>query len=219
MKVGKKQEKTPPELMLEEIMPEEEKISLERLKWEDEHVAEELKEKKVQYSNLQERLGELDELSEEYLGYDRKKRAVELAVERLNELSRGMEQQLRERLNQKISEIICHITGGKYTRVIVETDAGIALMADGKRVSMEQVSRGTVEQVYFSLRMAADEVLREEENPVILDDTFVYYDDERLAHTLSWLAQHRKQVLVFTCQKRECQILEQRKIPYHKIEI
>ena len=45
---------------------------------------------------------------------------------------------------------------------------------------MEQASRGTIEQIYFSLRMTASKVLQEEENPVILDDTFVYYDDERL---------------------------------------
>ena len=50
--------------------------------------------------------------------------------------------------------------------------------------------------------------MHEEEYPVILDDTFVFYDDQRLENTMKWLAEHKKQVLIFTCQKREQQILE-----------
>ena len=53
--------------------------------------------------------------------------------------------------------------------------------------------------------------------PVILDDTFVYYDDERLKHTLAWLAENKKQVLIFTCQKREIQLLEELGLDYHKV--
>jgi uncharacterized protein YhaN len=218
MKVGKKQEKTEPEVILEEFMPEEEKISIERLAWECDRVAGDLKDKQVQYGNLQERLTELDELSDEYIELDKKRRAVEHAIHRLKELSRGMEQRIRTRLNQRVSEIVCEITDGRYTHIVVEEDFKIGLMSGGKRVSLEQVSRGTVEQVYFALRMAADELLREEENPVILDDTFVYYDDERLAQTLFWLSRNRKQVLLFTCQKREEQAMQEWKIPYHKIE-
>lgn len=217
MKEGKKQEKTPPELMLEEFMPEEEKVSLERLKWEDEHIAEELKDKQIQYSNLQERLEELEELGEEYKEYDKKRRAVELAMQRINELSGGVEKRMRDSLNQKISQIVKEITGGKYTRITMDANAEIGLMTNGRVVDLEQVSRGTIEQVYFALRMAADDMLREEECPVVLDDTFAYYDDERLTRTLEWLARNKKQVLIFTCQKREGELLEKMRIPYRQI--
>ena len=82
---------------------------------------------------------------------------------------------------------------------------------------VERVSRGTLEQAYFALRMAAGEMLLEEEMPVILDDTFVNYDDERLERTLQWLVKNRKQVLIFTCQKREEQDLLERGIAFHKV--
>ena len=217
MKEGKKQEKTPSELMLEEFMPEEEKISMERLQWEDEHIAEELKDKQIQYSNLQERLEELEELGEDYKAYDKKRRAVELAMQRINELSGGVEKRMRDALNQKMSEIVCEITGGKYTKITMDANAEIGLMTKGRIVGLEQVSRGTIEQVYFALRMAADEMLRGEECPVVLDDTFAYYDDDRLARTLTWLAHNKKQVLIFTCQRREGELLEKLRIPYHQI--
>ena len=40
----------------------------------------------------------------------------------------------------------------------------------------------------------------------------MFYDDQRLENTLKWLAKYKKQVLIFTCQKREQQILEKLEI-------
>ena len=60
MKVGKKQVKTEPEIILEEITQEEEKVPIEKLRWEKAHITEELKEKTIQYDNLGEQLAELE---------------------------------------------------------------------------------------------------------------------------------------------------------------
>ena len=84
---------------------------------------------------------------------------------------------------------------------------------------MNQLSQGTLEQLHFALRMAAVHILYEEDYPVILDDTFAYYDDARMAQTLRWLEKHVGQVIIFTCQKREEAVLKEHQIPYHKIEL
>ncbi len=219
MKVGKQQEKTPPELILEEITPEEEKIPLEKLVWEQTHVREELREKQIQYGNIKEQLAELDEVSEDYREYDKRRLALKLAMERLNELSGELKRQLEERLKGEASQILAYITEGKYTQLLIEDGMHLSILKEGKRISLEQLSRGTVEQVYFALRMAASKVLHEEEYPVILDDTFVYYDDMRLKKVLQWLGEHKQQVLIFTCQKREAQLLDELGILYHMEEI
>ena len=112
-------------------------------------------------------------------------------------------------LNEKASKILAKVTDGKYTRLLIEDSLKLILLSEGRRIPAERVSRGTVEQVYFALRMAASEVLLEEELPVILDDTFVSYDEERLESVLEWLAKSGKQVLLFTCQKREMKILSE----------
>ena len=216
MKVGKKQEKTAPEILLEEITPEEEKIPLDRLVWEKSHVEEELREKQVQYSNLQEQLTELDEVSEDYREYDRRRRAVQLAMDQLNNLSAKLQQQLKTMLDGKASEILEYITDGKYTRLFIEENLHMSVMAEGRKVPMEQLSRGTIEQIYLVLRLAAGELLFEEDYPVILDDTFAYYDENRLKKVMQWLSIHKKQVLIFTCQKREKQLLEELNIAYHE---
>ena len=150
--------------------------SLSKLNWQKEHLKGELKEKQTMYSNLEEYLEELEDAGESYLRQEETKRALELAIQKLGELSKDVHQELSVKLNEKAS-------------------------------SIEQVSRGTIEQIYFALRMAASEILYEEDYPVILDDTFVFYDDKRLENTLRWLKKNKKQVIIFTCQKREQEIL------------
>lgn len=189
-------------------MEEEQKKVLDKLLWQKEHLQGELKEKQIQYGNVQEQLSELDEVNDDYRKQDMKKRALELASERLLELSKDVHKELGVKLNEKASEILSEITGGKYTMLLIDEKLKMSLYTGERKIGIEQVSRGTIEQIYFAVRMAASELLHEEEYPVILDDTFVFYDDQRLENTLKWLAEHKKQVLIFTCQKREQQILE-----------
>ena len=100
-------------------------------------------------------------------------------MDRLSELSGELQRQVEERLKSEASRILAYITDGKYTQLHIEEGMHLSLFKEGKRISLGQLSRGTVEQVYFALRMAANTVLHEEEYPVILDDTFAYYDDKR----------------------------------------
>ena len=81
------------------------------------------------------------------------------------------------------------------------------------------MSRGTAEQVYLALRMVSAKVFQEEEMPVLLDDTFAYYDDIRLKNTLKWLDKNREQVILFTCQNREEEALRELGIRYRKVTL
>lgn len=216
MKVGKKKEKTEPELLLEEITPEENKIPLEQLLWEIEHDEEELRDKKIQYDNLKEQLEELDETAGDDQRYEEQKNAVQLAAERLEELSAKMQTRLRDDLNVRMSEIIAEITRNRYKKLTVGEGLSLGLVTDERRIPLEQVSRGTMEQVYFAFRMAAGEILHQEEYPLIFDDTFVCYDDARLEQTIAWLCKNKKQVLIFTCQRREEEALKRLGLPYTK---
>lgn len=208
---------------LQQEQEEEEQVliesNLEKALWRSEKLREDYKEKQIQYGNLQEQLEELDEVSLVYKEQEKKRLALEMAVDTIMKLSKDMQDRLGEILNEKVSSILNKITGGKYEKVWVDEELHIHLLSDGRKVAVEQVSRGTIEQVYFALRMAAADVLHEEKYPVILDDTFAYYDDRRLAQTLRWLAEDDRQVLIFTCQKREEDALKEIGAAYNKIEI
>lgn len=217
LKEGKRQAKTPPELLLEEITPEEERASKEKLLWEQNHLRGEKKEKEVQYENLQEQLAELEEFDEVYKKQDYRHAALQLAARRLQEVSAGMQEQLKRDLDTAVSQVICAVTGGKYTRLLVDEKLHMSFLENGRKIPMEQVSQGTLEQIYFALRMAVSSLLHEEEYPVILDDTFAFYDDIRLEHTLRWLDDSRRQVLLFSCQNREEEVLKKIGADYTKI--
>lgn len=52
--------------------------------------------------------------------------------------------------------------------------------------------------------------------PIILDEAFAYYDEERLNNILKYLSEKFKenQIIIFTCTDREKEILENENIPY-----
>lgn len=52
--------------------------------------------------------------------------------------------------------------------------------------------------------------LSNEKMPIILDEAFAYYDDDRLENIIKFLSDNMKdhQVIIFTCTKREQEILK-----------
>ena len=102
----------------------------------------------------------------------------------------------------------------------MDAELRMTVNTEGRTVSLDHLSRGTVEQIYFALRMAAGELLcGEEKLPVILDEVFGMYDEERLAAVLSWLAKEKRQVIICSCQQREMEILEKLGIPFRKVAL
>ena len=110
-------------------------------------------------------------------------------------------------MDQKISKIMSDVTGGRYPRTEFKRNGRIFVWDKERKIPVDRLSRGTVEQIYFAVRMAAAEMLLEEPMPVILDDVFALYDDKRLECALKWLSSQRKQVIIFTCHKREEELL------------
>lgn len=70
--------------------------------------------------------------------------------------------------------------------------------------------------MYIALRFGAIKELSNENMPIILDEAFAYYDEERLNNILKYLSEEFKdnQIIIFTCTDREKEILERQNIPY-----
>ncbi|MFQ7550488.1 MAG: ATP-binding protein [Blautia marasmi] len=81
-------------------------------------------------------------------------------------------------------------------------------------------SQGTIEQVYLALRIAVGDIFcGEEPMPVLLDEVFAMYDEERMAETLRWLYREKEQTIIFTCNKREAEVLQKSGIPCHMVRL
>ncbi len=104
----------------------------------------------------------------------------------------------------------------------VDDNLDIYLNTPQKLVPIAQLSSGAMDQVYLALRLSAARLIQEgyDRMPLIFDDSFVQYDYERLGSALTWLAgAYDGQILIFTCHKREEQVLAEKHIPYRLIEI
>lgn len=127
-------------------------------------------------------------------------------------LSRAFEQLQMDyspRLNKTACGILKNITYGKYTEFMVDEDYNITVRnSDNVIVSSDYLSGGTYDQIYFSLRMALISLICEG-MPVILDDAFALYDDERMKKALYYLKTTENQVLIFSCQTREKNFVEE----------
>lgn len=144
--------------------------------------------------------------------------AVTLAMTRLQEISQTSREEITERLMKKASEVLRCITKGKYQKLLQDDKLQPAVWDGSHKRKLFQVSTGCREQVYLSLRIALQDLFFEEETlPLIFDDAFAYFDDKRLERLLSYLAELNRQVLIFSCHKREMRILEKMGKHYEKI--
>lgn len=167
------------------------------------------REKEILLQSLEEQCQDMQSSGKKVQELEENLEAVYLAIDTIEEVTAEMYQEFSGRLNQRVSEILTVITGGRYQKVFLDEDMQVKIHTPQKLLNIEQVSRGTMEQIYFSLRMAAAELLNPGETlPILLDDAFATYDNTRLENTLRWLCTCGHQVILFTCQKREQEILQ-----------
>ena len=205
-------------VLLEE--PDEMSRTIQKLQWNVEYLQQEIQGKRTAAENLEQEYREYCLACAEKDPLETDLEGVRLALETIGKLSADMEKRVGAALKRRMSEILARITDGKYLSVSLDQELNMGLHTKDYYVPLNQVSRGTMEQVYFALRMAATELLcAEEPLPVLLDEVFAMYDDRRLAGVLEWLAGQNRQVLIFTCQDREEKILQRRQIPYRKVTL
>ncbi|MCK1992970.1 AAA family ATPase [Peribacillus muralis] len=124
-------------------------------------------------------------------------------------LNKTLDRYKRERLPKVIADAERHfsfLTNGRYTKIIVDhLGEGIMVQrSDGLRFGVEEVSRGTAEQIYVSLRLAlAEHTFEDDSFPLIIDDGFVNFDAIRTKRMLELLKKisRKRQIFFFTCHQ------------------
>lgn len=180
---------------------------------------------------LQELLGEKESLREELeleketyyeklheLSKNTQVEAIALAQERIQELSMHGKDEVMDELLKKSSAVLYRLTNGKYEKLILEDRMEPAVWDGNRKIQLFQLSGGCVDQVYLAIRIGLQDLFFEDEClPLMFDDAFVYFDDERLERLLMYLQGLGRQVLLFTCHQREIEILEKHGISYGKL--
>lgn len=140
--------------------------------------------------------------------------AIALAMDALSQANTVLQNRFSPALGARAAEIFSAITGGRYDRVLLSRDFSLSAEPAGDPVgrSVRLLSQGAADQLYLAVRLAiCDMVLPADKRvPLILDDALVTFDDERLHAALDYLLEEsqRRQILLFTCQKREMAYLQ-----------
>ena len=223
--------------------------------------------------------------------------AINLAAETMTELQGSIQSSFGHYLNKEAGELIAGITGGVYDSMWIDQNLDIFMNTPGKIVPIEDVSSGTMDQIYLALRLAAARLIQgdsgagasagsagqagagagasasgagqagagagasagaadaqtsakstgastgvadasagaadaqtsaksgsagaaETRLPLIFDDSFAMYDEQRLASALRYITEiHHGQILLFTCHTREQRILENEDVKFNLIEM
>lgn len=148
--------------------------------------------------------------------------AINLAKEILEKSYEKMKNNITPKFTENLIQNTKNILGEKYKNIIFKEDEGLVVeLESGNYVNANLLSTGTIDQMYFALRLSVMQEIAKENLPIILDETFAYYDEERLENILNYLGNNFKnnQIIIFTCTQREKEILNKLQINYNYIEL
>ncbi|MFC4559142.1 AAA family ATPase [Virgibacillus kekensis] len=128
------------------------------------------------------------------------------ARDMLAETKRNYRDKYLESVVERTEAYFENLTGGRYQRVFApEDNKSFQVESDeGVRYRAQELSQGTVEQLYVALRLGISEVMSEKHRlPFIIDDAFVHFDTVRTSRAVKMLKEtsRSQQVILFTCKR------------------
>ena len=148
--------------------------------------------------------------------------SFELTKDVLQKSYDEMKNTVTPKFTEALSKNISNITSGKYSNIMFNEEQGLIVeLENGNYVPASKLSIGTIDQLYLSLRLSMVKELSEEKMPIILDEAFAYYDETRLENILKYIHNrfNEHQIILFTCTKREKEILEKENIKFNFINV
>ena len=143
--------------------------------------------------------------------------ALSLAIDTIDEAEVELKNRFSPEIEKRTSEIFEHLCGGSFSLVRIKNsdfDMQVSKGAASAPRECLSLSQGTVDELYFALRLALFETIVPEENspPLVLDDVFVNFDDERMKRALDLLLEksRERQIILFSCHSREAEYLKDR---------
>ena len=147
----------------------------------------------------------LQALEDTRTALQKRERALTLAMNALATAAQTLTEAYGPRLTAPAGRYLAALTGGQFDGLVLQD--GQVLTArerpSGLQRPLEQLSRGTADQVWLSLRLALTGLLLPPAAPLILDDALLTFDSGRTAAALEQLRREGRQILLFSCRKLE----------------
>lgn len=158
---------------------------------------------------------ELEETRLSINSLEKKVKAIDVALKYMEKAFKELQKSFGPVINKKVEEIFEGVTDGTYKDVRVSEDYSLVVrnIDNNSIMDTSYLSSGTYDQIYLALRLGIiDIIFKDKKVPIILDESFTQYDDKRLSRMLDILYEkcREHQIILFTCQKREIEILKDR---------
>ena len=153
---------------------------------------------------------------------EKQESTINIAISTLTEAYEEMKDTITPKFTQNLSSSIKQISNNKYEKVTINDDNGMIVEnSRGEYIDASKLSTGTIDQLYLALRLSMIDELSKEQLPIILDETFAYFDNDRLENILKYLNEELKnhQTIILTCTNREKNILDRINVKYNLIEL
>ncbi|AIF45215.1 AAA family ATPase [Virgibacillus sp. SK37] len=142
---------------------------------------------------------------------------LKTAKEMLSETKRNYRDIYLSKVIQQTIYYFGFLTDGRYKDVHPPADgqAFYVVTQDDIHFDVNELSKGTVDQLYISLRFAVSEVMSNEfKLPIIMDDAFIHFDMERAERITEIIKRigSKQQVLLFTCKHNVREFFENENI-------
>ncbi len=161
-----------------------------------------------------------DAISQKFDALEKEKKAIDLAISKINEISVDIYNDFGGRLNENISDIVDIITDGKYSDVKLDENMHISVYDDDHYMPIEYLSSGTIEQIYLAVRLCIAGLLCRDRMPIIVDDIFTSYDEHRLKNALYALSRiDTDQIIILTSNNSIGDMLDDLSMEYNYIEL
>ncbi len=170
---------------------------------------------RVEQGELDIKLSQLNEARETY---QRRLKSIDKTVEILNLLSKKHAGDGYESFEDSLNSIFSKLTDGKYLRVYFGEDGDIFVQSKSQVLPLHQLSRGTKDQLFLSIRLALLAQNQTEDVPLVIDDSLVHFDNERLENLLKYLVQQTRQTLLFSAHTRELDIISREGYSAHRVD-
>ena len=184
-----------------------------------EATSENINKKLEELAKLEEELQDAEEEKDDLLSLNNSYNIAKVCLERAYE---QVKENISPRFTENLCDIISKVSDGRYENIVFNDSEGLRVeLQNGSYIPASRLSTGTIDQMYISLRLSALNEITEETMPIILDEAFAYFDDERLANILRYLNNNFKQnqIIIFTCSNREKKVLDKLNIEYNTINL
>lgn len=169
---------------------------------------------------------EIDIINNEIEAIELYKDKMLLMREIISHSNKEFKEENQPEIINRAADYFSKFTDDKYEKIYFDSSENnsISIKTDyGIKLLEQPFSQGTKDQLYLALRLGIIDFYEDGNNklPLILDEIFVNWDEERLLNFMTLLEKISKerQVIIFTCKQSLVELFQTKAIEYNLLKI